>query len=340
MGQKGWLSCASIPQEERETDENIPTATTATTNGNNENENENNPNESSNNKNEGPPAWMKCVNGIAPKTGPLNEIVSILANVSLERANELIDIGAVWARMDTLDQDDILGQYDSSGGNAARADLSFADLPKGWHGGVQVQYGTNNSNKGEEEEDLERYIQRMESQRYRRILFPSTVDAGTDVRIYPRPRRFPSCYQIDETRLLYEDTTFLVVDKPPMLPTQPDASNYKECCPGCVNELLGPFQTIEGDKVSRPLLCHRVDSVVGGCVVLSKDGNGQKVFSQLQRDRKLKKIYLTVTNKPVPLGRHIHWMWAPQLKRGEMAGPPCQFVSHSVPLNRKKAKVR
>ena len=66
---------------------------------------------------------------------------------------------------------------------------------------------------------------------------------------------------------------------------QPDASNYPEYCPGCVNELLVPFETIEGQKVARPLLCHRVDSVVGGCVVMSKDQNdGQKVFSQLQRD--------------------------------------------------------
>lgn len=73
-----------------------------------------------------------------------------------------------------------------------------------------------------------------------------------------------------------------MVDKPPLLPTQPEPSNYEECCPGCVNLLMGPFETIVGESVARPLICHRVDSCVGGCLVLSKDGNGQKVFSDLQ----------------------------------------------------------
>merc|ERR1711988_1204 len=106
----------------------------------------------------------------------------------------------------------------------------------------------------------------------------------------------------DQNSLLYEDTTFIVVNKPPMLPTQPDASNYLECCPGCAQDLLGPFETINKETVHRPLICHRVDSCVGGCVVLSKDEYGQKVFSQFQRERKIKKIYLTVTTNPVPLG--------------------------------------
>jgi 23S rRNA-/tRNA-specific pseudouridylate synthase len=115
------------------------------------------------------------------------------------------------------------------------------------------------------------------------VLTPSTIDPGTDIRVYPTPRRFPSCYDLaDPARLLYEDTTFVIVDKPPMLPTQPEPSNYEECCPGCVNLLMGPFYTIKGEDVVRPLLCHRVDSCVGGCVVLSKDGNGQRVFSELQ----------------------------------------------------------
>lgn len=130
---------------------------------------------------------------------------------------------------------------------------------------------------------MDEYIERQMSLRYRRILTPSTIDPGTDIRIYPYPRRFPSCYEFsDPNRLLYEDTTFIVVDKPPMLPTQPEPSNYEECCPGCVNLLYGPFKTITGEDVNRPLICHRVDSCVGGCVVLSKDGNGQKVFSDLQ----------------------------------------------------------
>ena len=265
-----------------------------------------------------------CVTGISPsKETPLNEAVSRLTGVSLQDANELIEIGAVWARMDTLTEEDILAQYE----NDDDAEL-FADLPKGWGSGEYE----------EEELDLDEYIAKMESQRFRRLLSPTLVQPGTDLRVYPRPRRFPACYSIDKSSLLYQDTTFVVVDKPPLLPTQPDASNYYENCPGCVQDILGPFEDIQGNTIRRPLLCHRVDAVVGGCVVMSKDRNGQKVFQELQRQRKLKKVYLAVTTEPVPTGMHLHWMWSLQSARGKAGGPPCQLISHSPPETRRQAR--
>ena len=58
-----------------------------------------------------------------------------------------------------------------------------------------------------------------------------------------------------------------------------------------------------------------------------------------QRQRKIKKLYLAVTTEPVPLGMHVHWMWASLNARGQQGGTPCQFVSHAPPESRKKAKV-
>ena len=251
-------------------------------------------------KSPSPPLWMRCINAVVPpNVRALNEAVSIIANISRSEAIELIEIGAVWARMDTLTEEDILGQYydnnddDSStfggggGSSSSSASLQYADFRPGWGSGDvndELYNNVNNENSRTiETETLDEYIERQLALRYRRILTPSTINPGTDIRIYPHPRRFPSCYEFsDPHRLLYEDTTFLVVDKPPMLPVQPEPSNYEECCPGCVNLLLGPFRTIGGEVVHRPLICHRVDSCVGGCVVLSKDGNGQRVFSDLQ----------------------------------------------------------
>lgn len=235
------------------------------------------------------PKWMKCINAVVPpRITALNEAVSQTANVSLSTANELITMGAVWAKMETLTDDEVLEQYYDN--NPSSAALKYADFPSGWGSGNEndelynlQKQGNDVTSSHNEEESLDEYIERQMSLRYRRILTPSTIDPGTDIRIYPYPRRFPSCYDFsDPNRLLYEDTTFIVVDKPPMLPTQPEPSNYEECCPGCVNLLYGPFKTITGEDVNRPLICHRVDSCVGGCVVLSKDGNGQKVFSDLQ----------------------------------------------------------
>ena len=279
------------------------------------------------------PLWMKCINAVVPsKVTALNEAVAMVANVSREEANNLIEMGAVWAKMDLLTDDDVLDQYY---GSDYSANIQYADFPSGWGAGNDGL----NEREEEEEESLDDYIERQMSLRYRRILTPSTIEPGTDIRVYPHPRRFPSCYEFaDQNRLLYEDTTFIVVDKPPMLPTQPEPSNYEECCPGCVNLLMGPFTTIEGEPVQRPLICHRVDSCVGGCVVLSKDGNGQKVFTDLQRQRKIKKLYKAVTTEPVPLGMHVHWMWKPLVARGQVGGTACQFVSHIPPISRKKAK--
>jgi len=278
------------------------------------------------------PVNKRCIKGVASRTCPLNQEVARLANTTLEQANELIELGAVWTRMESLTEEDLLSQY-GGGTGVMNTATQYADLPRGWGSGEWADDEEENT-----EQDLESYIAMMYNQRYRRILKATVIEQGTDIRVYPTPRRFPSCYELTKERLLYEDTTFIVVDKPPLLPTQPDSSNYLECCPGCVNELMGPFHTIDGDSVERPLLCHRVDSIVGGCVVMSKDTNGQKVFSKFQEQRKIKKLYLAVTNKPVPLGMHVHWMWAPQAARGKSGGPPCQLLSHTTPESRRKAR--
>ncbi|CAB9498590.1 RNA pseudouridine synthase 6, chloroplastic [Seminavis robusta] len=281
-----------------------------------------------------------CITGVARRTGPLNEAVAAVANISsLEYANDLIQIGAVWARMETLNEEDVLNQYyDDNFESNARA--LYADLNNRKQGTYEDKYGNL---RQDDEVDLDTYIEQMQQLRFRRVLTPVIIEAGTDLRIYPNPRRFPACkeFQPEQGRkslLLYEDTTFLVVDKPPMLPTQPDASNYFDNCPGCTQTYLGPFQDIQGNTIARPLLCHRVDSCVGGCVVMSKDANGQKVFQEFQRDRKLRKMYLAVTKTPVPLGMHLHWMWSPQTQRGKRGGPPCQLVSHTPPESRRKAR--
>jgi 23S rRNA-/tRNA-specific pseudouridylate synthase len=293
----------------------------------------------------------RCLNGVAARDGPLNEAVAHLLAIAsddsspffLETASELIKIGAVWARMETLDEEDLLAQYDDddagSGAMSGNSRMMFADV------GGSLQRRASPKDDGVYEADgneLDLYIEQLSKQRYRRILSPSWVEAGTDIRVYPEPRRFLAACQEFEDRasslLLYEDTTFLVVDKPPMLPTQPDSSNYYECLPGCAANAYGPFTTMSNEVVNRPLLCHRVDTCVGGCVVLSKDRNGQRVFHRLQQDRKLRKVYLAVTTQPVPVGVHVHWMWADQSARGKSGGPPCQLISHSPPESRRKAR--
>jgi len=330
------LAAALEGSDSADTAAAVPTASILGSSMPNDNQEENS--NSKNNRYLLKPTKSVCITGVAPRDGPLNEAVAAILSsemetpCTLEKANKLIVTGAVWGRMERLTESDLLALYDDDDDKSSSARSLYADLPRFDDTG-------STGTREPEMDDLEEYVQQMGEQRFRRILTPSQVEAGTDLRIYPNPRRFPSCYDMTRERnLLYEDTTFIIVDKPPMLPTQPDASNYDECCPGCVQSQLGPFQDITGNIVHRPNLCHRVDSCVGGCVVLSKDRNGQRVFHELQRQRKIRKVYLAVTTQPVPVGLHVHWMYADQTKRGATGGPPCQLVRHSLPENRRKAR--
>ena len=89
-----------------------------------------NDNDNDVNDQQGQPMVQKtfCVNGVATRTGPLNEAVARVANLtSFEQANELIEIGAVWARMDALSEEDVLNQY-YGGDFEANARALYADL--------------------------------------------------------------------------------------------------------------------------------------------------------------------------------------------------------------------
>ena len=90
-----------------------------------------------------------CVTGVAPKTGPLNEAVARVANLdSLEVANDLIAIGAVWARMDALTEEDVLRQYDNDSDFDANARSIYADLRNYKHGTYEDTYGSSTTNTG------------------------------------------------------------------------------------------------------------------------------------------------------------------------------------------------
>ena len=94
------------------------------------------------------PPWMKCINAVVPPhTTALNEAVSLTSNVTLSTANDLISMGAVWARMDTLSNDDILEQYYNND-NPSSANLKYADFPSGWGSGNENDELCNVSKRG------------------------------------------------------------------------------------------------------------------------------------------------------------------------------------------------
>ena len=81
-------------------------------------------------KKESRPPWMRCVNAVVhPGVRALNEAVAMVADVTRDKANKLINMGAVWARMDTLTDSNVLDQY--YGGVESLAAARYADLRLG-----------------------------------------------------------------------------------------------------------------------------------------------------------------------------------------------------------------
>eukprot|EP00592_Proboscia_alata_P009204 CAMPEP_0194361472 /NCGR_PEP_ID=MMETSP0174-20130528/9060_1 /TAXON_ID=216777 /ORGANISM="Proboscia alata, Strain PI-D3" /LENGTH=151 /DNA_ID=CAMNT_0039133701 /DNA_START=16 /DNA_END=467 /DNA_ORIENTATION=+ len=79
------------------------------------------------------PKWMKCLNGVTKSKLALNEAVYQLCHdngltTTREDANDLIALGAVWAKMETLTEDDLMNQYYTSSSTESAANLKYADI--------------------------------------------------------------------------------------------------------------------------------------------------------------------------------------------------------------------
>ena len=77
-----------------------------------------------------------CVKGVTRRSGPLNEaLVQLLQNttatatatLSLQEANDLIAIGAVWAKMDALSEEELLSLYDDDDDMGSSSRALYAD---------------------------------------------------------------------------------------------------------------------------------------------------------------------------------------------------------------------
>jgi 23S rRNA pseudouridine1911/1915/1917 synthase len=107
--------------------------------------------------------------------------------------------------------------------------------------------------------------------------------------------------------ILYEDDTFLAINKPPGLVVHPGAGNPNGTF---ANALL--FHCKKLEKIGlRPGIVHRLDKETSGVLLGAKDAQTQQLLSELFADRTIQKIYYAFTcGNPgqqtisTPLGRH------------------------------------
>jgi 23S rRNA pseudouridine1911/1915/1917 synthase len=121
------------------------------------------------------------------------------------------------------------------------------------------------------------------------------VRSGDIVRVHFQPKRF---IKADSIMVLYEDDSFIAIDKPPGLPTHPTLDNYLE----------NAWYVMEQTLQRRLYVTHRLDVLTSGVLLLAKSPAAQVQINKLFAQRQVRKIYRAITDCPVPIGRHEHHM--------------------------------
>jgi 23S rRNA pseudouridine1911/1915/1917 synthase len=138
----------------------------------------------------------------------------------------------------------------------------------------------------------------------RRTTSDCAVFPGQYIRVHLKPRRY-SVDGIDwRKRIVYEDTELVVVNKPAGIPVHATLDNGIE---NVINQL--------GAVLAESLfVTQRLDTEVGGLLVLGKTPEFQSQFNRLLAERKVRKQYRALVTTLPETGRHVHYM-APT-KRG------------------------
>ncbi|KAJ1455750.1 pseudouridine synthase [Pelagophyceae sp. CCMP2097] len=162
-------------------------------------------------------------------------------------------------------------------------------------------------------------------------------------RVYTRPKRFTEACAVDwAARQLYLDGAYCIVDKPAMLPSQPDNGNVRECVAECAGRGLG---LLKPDGFAALRAAHRLDATVGGCIVLARNQKAHKQFGQWLAGFKVSKTYaaLSKTKPCVSKGKVYHDMLLPtdadeKQRIADVFGPGPRIVS-AVSQSKQKVKL-
>lgn len=125
------------------------------------------------------------------------------------------------------------------------------------------------------------------------------VDAENVLRIHLMPRRFDISVFDYERDVIFQNSDFMIVNKPALLPVHPTLDNFTENLLSCLQE-----------KTKTPVFSvHRLDIETTGLIIFAKNELAMAYFQKLFSNREIKKIYKAVVrgSGPTP-GFYRHWM--------------------------------
>jgi 23S rRNA-/tRNA-specific pseudouridylate synthase len=115
-----------------------------------------------------------------------------------------------------------------------------------------------------------------------RILFDVPVYEGEYLRMHLRPRRYNMANIPWSKLVVHNDDDFIVINKPPGMPTVPTEDNYYE------NVVVALERLVEQEKLY-PV--QRLDTDTTGVLVIGKTPEFTAYFNQLLRQKKVHKVY-------------------------------------------------
>ncbi|MCB0412478.1 MAG: RluA family pseudouridine synthase, partial [Bdellovibrionales bacterium] len=118
------------------------------------------------------------------------------------------------------------------------------------------------------------------------------------LRLHTQPKRFPEITSISKKTIIFENDDFVIVDKPPGIPTHATLDNYRE-------NLLFALQEILTCKL---FPVQRLDIGTSGLCLYGKSAQFHRDFQKLQRAGLVYKEYRALTDQPPPTGMHLHFL--------------------------------
>lgn len=131
-----------------------------------------------------------------------------------------------------------------------------------------------------------------------RVFEDRSFPKGSHLKLYLKPTRYPVNGLKWKSFLVAEEKDFIVVNKPPAVPTHATVDNWYE------NTLFQMRSLLDREL----FVTQRLDTPVKGLLVFAKTKNFQAKFNDWLKHGKVKKTYLAITEKEVPRGIHTHYM--------------------------------
>src|SRR3954452_3430677 len=92
--------------------------------------------------------------------------------------------------------------------------------------------------------------------------------------------------------VVYEDDTFVVVDKPPGMVTHPAKGNWSGTLVNALQFHFDTLSTVAGEN--RPGIVHRLDRDTSGLLIVAKDDRVHKLLAAQFESRTIRKEYLAI----------------------------------------------